>query len=199
MSYHDLGKAIASVVAWLNDNRIKYALVGGLAVSFRAVERATKDIDIAIATTDDAEAEKLVLAFQSLGFHPATLLENKRQKRISTVRLLSAEFPGVYLDLLFTTSGIEPEVVASAEPVEILPGVIVQLASRSSLIAMKVLSCTSKHRKQDLIDIDNLFAEATAEEISRAKQLVVLIQERGFNHQQDLTALFDRLLREFNA
>lgn len=199
MSYHDLGKAITSVVDWLNRNQIKYALVGGLAVSFRALERATKDIDIAIATKDDTEAENLVLSLQSLGFHPATLLENKRQKKISTVRLLSAEFPGVYLDLLFTTSGIESEVVQTAEPVEVLPGLTVQLASRSSLLAMKVLSSTSKHRRQDLIDIDNLFAEATTEEINQAKSLVSLIQERGFNHQLDLLALFDRLFSEFNA
>ena len=199
MSYHDLGKAITSVVAWLNNNGIKYALVGGLAVSFRALERATKDIDVAIATTDDSETENIILALQSLGFHPETLLENKKQKRISTVRLLSTDFPGVYLDLLFTTSGIEHEVVESAEPVEVLPGLIVQLATRPSLIAMKILSSTSKHRRQDLIDIDNLFAEATSEEINHAKNLVSLIQERGFNHQQDLLALFERLLTEFNA
>ena len=199
MSYHDLGRAITSVVVWLNNNQIKYALVGGLAVSFRALERATKDIDVAIATTDDTEAENIILSLQSLGFHPATLLENKKQKRISTVRLLSAEFPGVYLDLLFATSGIEPEVVESAEPVEVLPEVIVQLATRPSLLAMKVLSSTSKHRRQDLLDIDNLFAEATTEEIIHAKKLVSLIQERGFNHQQDLLALFDKLLTEFNT
>jgi hypothetical protein len=50
MSYNELGAAIKKVVLWLNQSGIKYALVGGLAVSFRTIERATKDVDFALAT-----------------------------------------------------------------------------------------------------------------------------------------------------
>lgn len=198
MSYYALGSAIEKVVLWLNSNGVAYALVGGLAVSFRASERATKDIDLALATKSDLESEQVIRAFQTLGFHPTILLENKTKKIISTVRLISDEYPGVYLDLLFAASGIEQEVVTSADLVEILPSLSVRLASRSALIAMKVLSSTSKHRKQDVIDLDNLCVAATTEEIVEAKRLVSLIEARGFSQGRDLTVLLTKVLNELD-
>ncbi|MGH9948473.1 MAG: nucleotidyltransferase, partial [Pyrinomonadaceae bacterium] len=41
---------------------VRFAVVGGMAVSFRTVERFTKDVDLAIAVENDAEAEKVVRA-----------------------------------------------------------------------------------------------------------------------------------------
>jgi len=196
MSFNVLGAVISKVTLWLNENNIKYALVGGLAVSFRTIERATKDIDFAIATKNDKDAERVVRAFQSLGFKPAQLFENKSQNVISTVRLLSDEFSGVYVDLLFSTSGIEKEIVALAEYIEILPGIKAYVASSSSLIAMKVLSSTNKHRRQDLIDLENLIKDVKQEEIDQAKYLIKIIEERGFNQSKKLTALFKKFLKD---
>ena len=121
MSIQILGSILKRLVAFLEDKMVEYALVGGLAVSFRTIERATKDIDIAIAVDSDEVAEGLIREFQLLDFQPATLLENKLHKRISTVRLLSKESPNVFVDILFSTSGIEKDVCGSAELIEILP------------------------------------------------------------------------------
>jgi hypothetical protein len=115
---------------------------------------------------------------------------------ISAGRLLSEEFPGIYLDLLFAASGIESEVVNSADLVEILPNLEVKVASLSSLIAMKVLSSTNKHRRQDLLDLDNLIKDASEDEITEAGKLIQLIEDRGYNHNQDLSKLYLKMLSE---
>lgn len=196
MSYKELGSAIEEVVCWFNKVGCPYALVGGLAVSFRTIERATKGIDFAIFVESDSEAEKVVRALQHLGFHPVTCMENKTHNLISTVRLLSDKYPGVFLDLLFSTSGIENEVVNSSDIIEILPGLQVRVASLSSLVAMKVLLCTNGKRKQDLLDLDILIADSTAEDLEESRRFIALIESRGFNRGRDLHAIFNKLLSE---
>jgi len=42
-----------------------YALVGGLAVSARTEPRFTKDLDLAIAATEDREPETFIATFRS--------------------------------------------------------------------------------------------------------------------------------------
>jgi predicted nucleotidyltransferase len=196
MSYHNLGAAISDVVFWLETNKINYALVGGLAVSFRTTERATKDIDFVIAVKNDLESEEIIRSLNDLEYKPSILLENNKHKIISTVRLLSPKYPGVYLDILFNTSGIEYEISEEAETIEILKNVPVKVAKISSLIAMKILSSTNKKRRQDLIDLENLISEASKEELHRAEALIRLIQEREFNEDKDLIKIYKNLIAE---
>ena len=48
------------VAARLNNLGVKYAVVGGIAVSFRSVVRTTNDLDLAVVVNNDAEAESIV-------------------------------------------------------------------------------------------------------------------------------------------
>src|SRR5579872_2547852 len=52
--------ALRQAVSDLNAIRVRWALVGGLAVSARAVPRFTKDLDFAVAVPDDGQAEHVV-------------------------------------------------------------------------------------------------------------------------------------------
>jgi len=196
MSFNALGDAIRRVVSFFNEEGYKYALVGGLAVSFRTIERTTKDVDIAVSVFEDQESESIVRSLQACGFEPVTLLENKRHCKISTVRLLSSLHEGIFVDLLFNTSGIEREVVSSSEAIEILEGLYVNIASTFALIAMKTLSSTHKQRRQDLIDLDNLIKDASSEELTQARILISLIESRGYNDGKDLQSHFNKLLIE---
>ena len=193
MSIQILGSILKRLVNFLEDKKVEYALVGGLAVSFRTLERATKDIDIAIAVDSDATAEKLIREFSQLDFQPATLLENKLHKRISTVRLLSNESPNVFVDILFSTSGIEKEVCDSAEKIEILPDLELKVATLASLIAMKVLSSTNIKRKQDILDLSNLISDASSEDLQESKHLISLIESRNYNEGFNLSEIFKKL------
>jgi len=53
----------------------RWAVIGGLAVAFRAEPRFTKDVDVAVAVADDDEAEGIVNRLQVRGYALASLVE----------------------------------------------------------------------------------------------------------------------------
>jgi hypothetical protein len=83
-----LEQVTRNVVSWLVASRIGYALIGGLAVSFRTIHRFTKDIDLVIAVENDQEAESYVRAHSGHGYQVQTLLEQTTRGRIATVRMI---------------------------------------------------------------------------------------------------------------
>ncbi len=174
------------LVEWFNSNSIPYALVGGIAVSFRAIERTTKDVDFAIAVSNDLEAENQIRSLISLGYKVDTLLEQSGTGRLSTVRLLNGQDDIVYVDLLYASCGIEKEIVDSSELIEIFPAVTVNVASLPALIAMKVLSANNTTRMQDLLDIKALLLESSPNEREQARYFLNLITDRGFNRKKNL-------------
>lgn len=183
----ELENSIKEVITWLNSQKIGYALVGGLAVSFRTVERFTKDIDIIIAVSDDLQAEKVVREISSLGYRVKTLLEQTKHGKIATVRLIKDGAYGVvFVDLLFASSGIEQEVVISSDKIEVFPDFHLNVASLSALLALKILSVDPDNRPQDIIDIKNLLKEADENEINETIALLNLIEQRGYNRKKDL-------------
>jgi Nucleotidyl transferase AbiEii toxin, Type IV TA system len=79
--------ALRRAVADLDALKIRWALVGGLAVSVRAVPRFTKDLDFAVAVAGDPEAEDVVHRLGGRGYRPVGLLEQEYVERMSGVRL----------------------------------------------------------------------------------------------------------------
>ena len=121
--------------------RYPFALVGGLAVSARTEPRFTRDADLAVAVGSDAEAEALVLGLRASGYRIASVLEQETVGRLATVRLAPLSAPqAAVIDLLFASSGIEAEIVAAAETIELLPRLPMRVATVGHLIALKVLS-----------------------------------------------------------
>lgn len=173
---------------------IKYCLVGGMAVSIRASERTTKDIDFAISVSLDSEAEILIRSLHSKGFRSSTLIENVRAKRISTVRMMRSKGPQFYIDLIFCACGIEQEVVQASTEVEILPNIFMPVATSSSLIAMKLVSVDNQSRPTDSADLKSLLLNASDLEIKEARSLSALIHERGFNRGRDLVHNLNQIL-----
>jgi Nucleotidyl transferase AbiEii toxin, Type IV TA system len=187
-----LEQVAREVVAWLETNQIGYALIGGLAVSFRSIERFTKDIDLVIAVENDQQAESYVRQLAGFGYQVQLLLEQTKHGRIATVRLIKIPGGSVFVDLLFSSSGVETEIVAGAEPIELFKNFSLRVASLAGLLALKVLAADSNKRPQDLIDIKNLLAEATTDDVQEAVRLLQLIQQRGFNRGKNLLADFEK-------
>lgn len=174
------------------------AVVGGLAVSARTEARFTRDVDLAVAVTGDAEAEVLVRELIALGYGVVAMIEQEVTGRFATARLMT---PGggtdaVVVDLLFATSGIEPEIVAEATDLEIWPGTIARVARTGHLIALKLLSRDPRRRPQDQVDLVTLIAAADATECAHAFAAVRLIEERGFARDRQLTEDLRRLMAE---
>lgn len=173
---------------------IAWALVGGLAVSARAEPRFTRDIDMAVVTTQDTAAEELVFALRRRGYTIAASVEHAATGRLATVRLLPPDEPenGVIVDLIFASSGVEPEIVAAAETMEIFPGVAVPICRTAHLIVLKILARDDEARPQDQVDLMVLAGETSADDWDEATRIAELITERGYHRDRDLaTALVD--------
>jgi hypothetical protein len=181
--------ALRRAAADLNAAGVRWALVEGLAVSARAIPRFTKDLDFAIAVESDAEAEEVVRRLDARGYRPVELLEQDYVKRLSGVRL-EGRGSDIIVDLLFASSGIENEVVSSADLLEVLPRLTIPVATTAHLIALKVLA----GRTQDLTDLGHLIPEATPADLDNARKAAMLIQGRGFNREQDVVADLEQLI-----
>ena len=197
MSYQNLENSLVKIISWFENEKVPYALIGGLAVSFRTIERATRDIDIALAFDNDSEVEKLILSLQNLGYYPETLINQTTANKIATVRMLSQSEDSIYLDLLFASSGIEAEVVQSATKVELISNLQINIADIPSLIALKTLSANDSIRIQDKVDLKNLLSDAKDSEVTQAEKLLELITERGYNRNKNLKAEFKKHLENF--
>jgi hypothetical protein len=178
-------------VADLDALKVRWALIGGLAISVRSVPRFTKDLDFAVAVADDSEAEDVVHRLRGRGYQPLEILEQDYVERLSGVRLERGG-SDVIVDLLFASSGIENEVVASATRLQVLPRLSAPVATTGHLIALKILA----GRNQDLTDLGALIPAASAGDLDTAREAVRLIQARGFNREQDVAADLDKLISD---
>ena len=196
-----LGRVLRNVSAVLHEvgSPHSYAVVGGLAVSARVEPRFTRDIDLAMATRDDAEAEALVHRLLGAGYRVVQALEHDAG-RMATVRLLP---PGgrsgqIVVDLLFASSGIEPELVRKADVIEVLPDVFLPVAQVGHLIVLKLLS-VAEGRPNDTIDLAALAGSADAAAWALAAESVPLVTARGFDRGRDLSGDLAALSARYRA
>ncbi len=176
----------------------RVALIGGIAVSVRAVPRTTKDIDFAVAVSSDAEAEEIILKLQETGYKLYKVFEQLSTKRLATARFSFPEQDSgeAGLDLLFASSGIEHEVVSAAETLPIIPGVLLPVALRGHLLALKVLAYREEERGQDRFDIIALLNKSTKPDLRLAHDALKLITKRGYNRSKDLESELKKFQKE---
>lgn len=191
-----LEAALRAIAFELDRRGRSWAVVGGLAVSARTEPRFTRDVDLALAVADDADAESLVRALVASGYRVTASLEQEAVGRLATVRLEApGEGPeGVVVDLLFASSGVESDVVGAADTLEVFPGLAVKVARGGHLLALKVLS-KSASRPQDLVDIAALLRRADLSDLQEARAMCSLIVRRGYGRGRDLPSLLEEELR----
>lgn len=169
--------------------RLQWALVGGFAVSARAEPRFTRDIDVCVQVVDDTDAEATVMRLRRLGYEVESLIEHEYVDRLATVRMRPPASGGVLVDLLFASSGIEPEIVQEAERVELVPGLALPIASAAHLVALKLLARDDTTRPQDSADLTALRQVLTEDDEADLRRLVRMVVERGYHRDRDLVAL----------
>jgi hypothetical protein len=139
---------LRSVLAALDQARVDYALVGGLAVAVWGAPRATKDIDVLV---QPADLPRAMASVRACGFTlealPMEFKDGTTMKRVSKVdttgNLMTVDF--ILVDHnLETAWESRTRLPLGDEQVVVI--------SRESLIAMKALAA----RPQDLADIQNL-------------------------------------------
>jgi hypothetical protein len=190
-----LEQALVRLVEDLQAGRFRWALVGGFAVTLRSEPRSTRDIDIALAVTGEQEASAAALYLRLRGYrdHPEGAVIEHKDGRLATVRLISPPVEGgngSAVDLLITSSGVEQEVVAGAELLEVLPRVRMPVARSGHLLALKVLA----GRPKDLVDIQSLLREIDPAELQLAWETLALIEQRGFHRDKKLAEEFEKII-----
>jgi hypothetical protein len=180
----------------LHQSGVPWCLVGGLACSVYGDPRTTKDIDVAVACDSPETVESLLSRLESGGYGPRQLLMHVSPTHRMGWRLHLRSEQGyeVPLDLLASSSGIEREIVSSASVMEILPALLVPVASRAHLIAMKILSENGSDRIRDRADLAGLVASATDSELNETQRALTLIESRGFARGKDLSAVFREMV-----
>jgi predicted nucleotidyltransferase len=188
-----LRTSLLRVAADLDDLAANWAVVGGLAVSARAEPRFTRDVDVAVAVPEDAAAERLIADLRARGYEVEALVEQTAVARLATARLVPPESAAI-VDLLFASSGIEGEVVAQAERILVIPGLILPVARVGHLMALKLLARDDRSRPQDWDDLRALLAVASSVDRDDARAAVRIIDERGYARGRDLTKALEEFL-----
>lgn len=186
-----LQKALTRLMSDLRGLGLEWALIGGLAVSARAEPRTTRDVDAAVVVEGDPSAERVVASLTARGYLIETILEHKITGRMATVRFKAPgeSLKGVIIDLFFASSGIEPEIVESADLLELWPGTSAPVATTAHLLALKVLAS----RPRDLEDVALLLEIAGTEDVESARETLTMITERGYHRDKDLLGMFDKI------
>lgn len=174
--------------------QLRWALIGGFAVSARAEPRFTRDVDACVRVEGDSDAEAIVAALRRRGYTVDSLVEHAYVDRLATVRLWPPVAFGVVVDLLFASSGIESEITAEAELLEILPGLVLPVARTAHLAALKLLARDDETRPQDAGDLLALKRVLTTSDHDDIRRLVRLIVGRGYHRNRDLVALAEEYL-----
>ncbi len=195
---NELERSLAAIVTSLRSLEAGFALVGGLAVSVHVAPRFTSDADLAVSVADDADAEHLVHLLRADGYEAVAVMEHERHDRLATVRLVR-DSPGIVTDLLFASSGIEPEIVVAAADIEIVAGLVVPVASVGHLMALKLLARDDRVRPVDADDLLGLAGIATETDWKAAASAVELIVTRGYDRGRDIGASLDSLRTAIEA
>ena len=132
----------------LNDNSVRYLVVGGYAVALHGHPRYTKDIDIWIEMAPE-NAQRVIVALEQFGFGSLGL---RAEDFLEADQIIQLGYPPARIDLLTTVTGVEFEMCyASRVQVEI-DGVVVNFIDLDNLKRSKRAS----GRLQDLADLENL-------------------------------------------
>jgi hypothetical protein len=142
----ELDQEFAALIRTLEEERLDYAVAGGLAVAIWGAPRATTDIDLLVCRKDLAQ---ILLVARRLGFD---VIANPMKFQDGSELCRATKFDGgdqLTLDLLLTDEQSPYWQTRERHP---LGGGMVTVVSRDSLIQMK----SSAARPQDIADVVKL-------------------------------------------
>ena len=100
-----LNQDFKEFIQLLNDNQVKYLVIGGYAVAVHGHPRYTKDIDIWIEISED-NARKIITALTQFGFGSLGLTSDDFQTPNQIIQL---GYPPNRIDLITNPNGIDFE------------------------------------------------------------------------------------------
>ncbi len=143
-----LNQDFKEFIQLLNDNQVKYLVIGGYAVAVHGHPRYTKDIDIWIEISEE-NAQKLVTALTQFGFESLGLTSEDFQTPNQIIHL---GYPPNRIDLITNPDGIDFQTCYDSKIEVTLNDVPVKFINLDNLKKNKLAS----GRLQDLADLEKL-------------------------------------------
>jgi predicted nucleotidyltransferase len=143
-----LNKDFREFIASLNENNVRYLIVGGYAVGFHGYPRYTKDLDVWIEISSE-NAENVVKALNQFGFGSAGF---RAEDFINPDEFTQLGYPPNRIDIITSCEGVDfPSCYANKMQIEI-DGLKVNFIDYENLLKNK----QTVGRPQDLADVSNL-------------------------------------------
>ena len=132
----------------LNDNQVRYLVVGGYAVALHGHPRYTKDIDVWIEIGPD-NAQKMVKALDQFGFASLGL---KEDDFLVPDQIIQLGYPPSRIDVISTLEGVDFETCYAARVEVVIDSTPVNFIDLENLKKNK----KAAGRSQDLADLEHL-------------------------------------------
>ncbi len=143
-----LGKDFSEFIALLNENKVRYLVVGGYAVAFHGHPRYTKDLDVWVEISIE-NAQRIISSLAQFGFASLGLTIEDFLAEDSFAQL---GYPPHRIDILTSCDGVDfAECYLSKGEIEI-DGLKIDFIDIENLTRNKAAA----GRPQDLADIANL-------------------------------------------
>jgi hypothetical protein len=146
MAKKQLPEDFKDFIKCLNDNNVRYLLIGGWAVGFYGNPRATKDIDFIVAI-DDENIKKLQKALYEFG--APTVSEQVFQEKGNVFRMGKSP---IQIDIINEADGIDFEDCFARRNIITIEELEILIISKNDLIQNK----KSSGRHRDLADVESL-------------------------------------------
>jgi hypothetical protein len=132
----------------LNDNQVRYLIIGGYAVALHGYPRYTKDIDIWIEMSEE-NAERILAALAQFGF---ASLDLTTEDFTTADRVIQLGYPPNRIDRITTPDGVEFSTCYAQKVDTELDELVISFIDLENLKLNKKAS----GRLQDLADLENL-------------------------------------------
>jgi hypothetical protein len=132
----------------LNDNSVRYLVVGGYAVALHGYPRYTKDIDIWVEI-NPVNAARMVRALDDFGFASLGL---KAEDFMEADTIIQLGYPPECIDVITSLTGVDFDTCYSSRVVIEIDEILVNFIDLENLKKNK----QSTGRIQDLADLENL-------------------------------------------
>ncbi len=138
------------IVQHLQEERVEYALIGGVAVAFYAEPRFTKDIDLLVR---EGELERVTHILKKEGYFKSSSPWTFKASKLTLHRFMKVEdLDEMVVDILVAGDDRHERVIANALEAESEGTGTVRVAKKTDLIWLK----QNRNSKQDRADIERL-------------------------------------------
>lgn len=132
----------------LNQNNVKYLVVGGYAVAFHGHPRYTRDLDLWI-WINEINAVNLIKSLKEFGFQS---LDLKPEDFLKPGYIIQLGYPPNRIDLITEVQGVDFDICFESRIETEIEGVMISFIDLENLKKNK----KAVGRHQDLADIENL-------------------------------------------